>query len=224
LLVEGEKVRVQEISSNSWLDVGRPWDLLEANTRALESSKGRVEGKIESNVTLEGKVVVEKDAIVHFGTRIQGPSYIGMGARVGPNSRIRAYTAIGAESVIGASCDVKNSIIMKETEIPHLSYVGDSIIGERCNLGAGTITANLRFDDRPVKVRIRNSIEDSGRRKLGAIIGDGVKTGINVSIFPGVKIGSGSWIEPGCIIRRDIPARTYVTVEQTQTFTRRRCV
>ncbi len=222
LVAKGEKVRVFEISSSNWLDIGQPWDLLEANERALGSAERRVEGSLEQNVVVDGKLIVEKGAVVKAGTRIQGPVFIGGDAKVGPNSRLRAHTAIGRKCVVGSSCEIKNSIIMDATEIPHLSYVGDSVIGERCNLGAGTITANLRFDDQPVRVRIKNQSESSARRKLGAIIGDEVKTGVNVSIYPGVKIGSASWIEPGAVVRKDVPPFSYVAVRQSQTVTKRR--
>jgi bifunctional UDP-N-acetylglucosamine pyrophosphorylase/glucosamine-1-phosphate N-acetyltransferase len=107
---------------------------------------------------------------------------------------------------VGAGCEVKNSIVMRNTRIPHLSYVGDSVIGEDCSLGAGTITANLRFDEAEVRSKIRGSWVNSGRKKLGAILGDRVRTGINVSIFPGVKVGGGSWIGPGAIVDRDVPS------------------
>src|SRR3989442_12042937 len=95
---------------------------------------------------------------------------------------------------------------MRNTKIPHLSYVGDSIIGEECSLGAGTITANLRFDEAEVKSKVRGAWVNSGRKKLGVIFGEGVKTGINVSVFPGVRIGRGAWIGPGAIVDHDVPS------------------
>ena len=107
---------------------------------------------------------------------------------------------------VGAGCEIKNSIVMKNTKIPHLSYVGDSILGEGCSLGAGTITANLRFDEAQIKSKLRGSLVNSGRKKLGAIFGDGSRTGINVSTFPGVKIGRGAWIGPGAIVDHDVPS------------------
>ena len=95
---------------------------------------------------------------------------------------------------------------MDGAKVPHLSYVGDSILGQGSSLGAGTITANLRFDDSGVPSEVRGHRTDSQRRKLGAILGDGVRTGINVSIFPGVKIGAGAWIWPGVAVSRDVVA------------------
>ena len=100
---------------------------------------------------------------------------------------------------------------MDNTNVNHLSYVGDSVIGVDCNLGAGTNIANLRFDDKNVKVIIKGERVDSGLRKLGAIFGDGVKTGINTSVNPGVKIGNGSYINAGCVIYHDVPCKSTVT-------------
>jgi bifunctional N-acetylglucosamine-1-phosphate-uridyltransferase/glucosamine-1-phosphate-acetyltransferase GlmU-like protein len=105
---------------------------------------------------------------------------------------------------------------MDGTHIGHLSYVGDSILCERCNLAAGTITANLRLDDGPVKMRVKGKVVDSGRRKLGAILGDEVKTAINALLMPGVKVGSRSWIGANVTVHRDVPADTIVLLKQDE--------
>jgi bifunctional UDP-N-acetylglucosamine pyrophosphorylase/glucosamine-1-phosphate N-acetyltransferase len=105
---------------------------------------------------------------------------------------------------IGNAVEIKNSIIMDNTNVGHLSYVGDSIIGSYSNFGAGTITANLRHDDRDVHVTVKGNRISSGRRKLGAIIGDDVKTGIGTSISPGVVLHQGARTGIGVIVDRDI--------------------
>jgi bifunctional UDP-N-acetylglucosamine pyrophosphorylase/glucosamine-1-phosphate N-acetyltransferase len=94
---------------------------------------------------------------------------------------------------------------MEKAAVPHLSYIGDSIIGERCNLGAGTITANLRFDHKNVKMTVKDKRVDTGHRKLGAVFGDDCQTGVNVSLYPGVKVGAGAWIAPGVTVDKDVP-------------------
>ena len=99
---------------------------------------------------------------------------------------------------------------MEHVHASHLSYIGDSVVGEHTNLGAGTVLANLRFDNKNVKVIVEGKRIDTGRRKLGALIGGYVKTGVNVSIMPGVKIGSYSVIYPGVTVYRDVPPRTVV--------------
>jgi len=133
---------------------------------------------------------------------------------IGPNCFIRPYTSIGKGVRVGNACEIKNSILMDKTRIGHLSYVGDSVIGEDCNLGAGTITANYRFDGKTIKMNVKGKIFDSERTKLGIIIGDHVKTGINALFMPGVKIGSNSWIGPNVVINEDVPPQKFFFLKQ----------
>jgi UDP-N-acetylglucosamine diphosphorylase/glucosamine-1-phosphate N-acetyltransferase len=211
MLGDGLKINLHSLGEGEWLDIGLPWNLLDANARALSTLEPRVLGAVEEGAVLNGPVHVCGGARVRSGAYIEGPVYIGEGADVGPNCYIRAGTSLGRNTRVGNACEVKNSIIMNGTHVAHLSYVGDSIIGSNCNLGAGTITANLRFDKKPVKVTIKGRRVDSGLRKLGAIIGDDAQTGINVSIDPGVIVGSGAWIAPGITVTRDVPGGVLVT-------------
>ena len=183
----------QEIKS--WLDLSYPWDLLRANESMLAGLEPQNLGKVEENVVLKGAVAIGKDTVIRSGAYIEGPVIIGEGCDIGPNCYIRPSTAIGDGCHIGAAVEVKNSIIMKGSKMPHLNYVGDSVIGEGCNLGAGTKIANLRLD----KQNIRIAGIDTRRRKLGAIIGDNVETGINASINVGSMIGNNTFIGPGAL-------------------------
>ncbi len=206
-------IRILKLDGSKWIDIGLPWNILDANKMAfkylVEGSK--FNGVIESNVSIKGNnIVIEDGALVRSGTYIEGPVYIGSGAVIGPNARIRPYSVICNDSVVGFSVEVKESLIMEHVHVSHLSYVGDSIICEGVNFGAGTITANLRFDDKPVKVNIKDKRVSTGRRKFGAIIGGYVKTGINVSLMPGVKVGSYSWIAPGAVVYEDVPPRSFL--------------
>ncbi len=205
----GAEIQVYRISGGDWIDIGRPWNLLEANRMALDNVETRILGRIESNVSIRGRVFIDEEALIRSFTYIEGPAYIGRRAQVGPNARIRPYTSICEGARVGFSVEVKESIIMEHAHISHLGYVGDSIVGEYTNFGAGTITANLRFDNKPVKMMIRGRRVSSGRRKLGAVIGGHVKTGINVSLMPGVKIGSRSWIAPGAVVDTDVPRNSF---------------
>jgi len=117
---------------------------------------------------------------------------------------------------------VKNSIIGNGTHAAHLSYIGDSIIGSNCNLGAGTITANLRLDKASIRVKIKGKSEDSGRRKLGVMIGNEVEIGIGVLLMPGVKIGNNSWIGAGTIVNEDIPSESIYYGTQNYILKRKR--
>ncbi len=199
-----------------WLDVGKPWDLLEANKLLLENEEKRIEGTVEEGVVIKGNVVIEKGALIKSGAYIEGPALIGEDSVIGPNCYIRAYTSLGKRVKIGNAVEIKNCIIMDDTNVGHLSYVGDSIIGQRSNFGAGTITANLRHDDRSIFVTVKGERFDSKRRKLGAIIGDDVKTGIGTSISPGIVIHQGARTGVGVIVDRDIEANKLVNVKQNQ--------
>ena len=192
-----------------WNDIGRPWDLLDANKHLLKDIKTNIRGKIGKNVVIEGNVIIEEGAEIKHNTVIEGPAIIKSGAIVGPLAYIRPNTVLMENTGVGNSSEVKGSIIMKNTKVPHLSYVGDSIIGENCNIACNTITANLRFDDKPVKVSIKGKIVKSVR-KLGVIMGDNVKTGVQVSFMPGVKIGSSCWIGANCLIDRDVESDSFV--------------
>ena len=179
-----------------WLDLSYPWDLLAANESMLAGLKAQNLGEVEENVVLKGAVVVGKNTVIKSGAYIVGPVIIGEDCEIGPNCYIRPTTAIGDGCHIGAAVEIKNSVIMKGTKIPHLNYVGDSVIGEGCNLGAGTKIANLRLDKQNIQV---GSI-DTKRRKLGAVIGDHVETGINTSINVGSMIGNNTFIGPGVVV------------------------
>jgi bifunctional UDP-N-acetylglucosamine pyrophosphorylase/glucosamine-1-phosphate N-acetyltransferase len=192
-----------------WNDIGRPWDLLDANAHLLKDIKTDIRGKIGKNVVIEGNVIIEEGAEIKHNTVIEGPAIIKSGAIVGPLAYIRPNTVLMENTGVGNSSEVKSSIIMKNTKVPHLSYVGDSIIGENCNIACNTITANLRFDYKPVKVNIKGKIVKSVR-KLGVIMGDNVKTGVQVSFMPGVKIGSNCWIGANCLIDKDVQSNSFV--------------
>ncbi|MFW9886678.1 MAG: bifunctional sugar-1-phosphate nucleotidylyltransferase/acetyltransferase [Candidatus Thorarchaeota archaeon] len=187
-----------------WLDVGKPWDLLEANKNLLSAMPGQIAGDVESGTTLKGEVIVERGATVRSGAYIEGPVFIGEGSVVGPNCYIRPHTSLGKAVKVGNGCEVKNSLIMDGSSIGHLSYVGDSVIGRKVNFGAGTITANLRHDDHSVKVTVKGERVDSGRRKLGAIVGDNVKTGIGTLLAPGVVIHQDARTGIGVRVERDV--------------------
>ena len=200
----GTPVAWARIDPSDWQDIGKPWDVLAANARLLARSKRRIAGRIEEGAKVTGQVTIEKGALIRTGTVIEGPARIGEGAVIGPLAHIRSGTCVGKRSIIGAFCEVKNSIIMDHTKIPHLSYVGDSIIGEHCNLAAGTIVANLKLSDNTVRMRIKDSLVDTGLRKLGIVTGDNVRTGINASFMPGIRIASGAVIPACSVVSEDV--------------------
>ncbi|MFW9907915.1 MAG: bifunctional sugar-1-phosphate nucleotidylyltransferase/acetyltransferase [Candidatus Thorarchaeota archaeon] len=215
MLIKEEKVGAHTIPS-WWLDIGKPWDLLDANEKVLSNAMRRIEGIVEEGAVIKGNTIVEPSATIKSGAYIEGPAYIGPECVVGPNCYIRAFTSLGGKVKIGNAVEVKNSIIMDNTNVGHLSYVGDSIIGRNSNFGAGTITANLRHDDGAVKVTVKGKRVSSGRRKLGAIVADDVKTGIGTSIGPGVILHQGARTGIGVIVEKDIPPFTLVVAKQSK--------
>jgi bifunctional UDP-N-acetylglucosamine pyrophosphorylase/glucosamine-1-phosphate N-acetyltransferase len=199
LLAAKEKIRIVEMES--WLEIGRPWDILAANEVLLQDIEPCILGEVEPGATLNGKVSIGRGTVVRSGAYIVGPVLIGEDCDIGPNCYIRPATCLGDKVRVGNAVEVKNSAIMSGSKIGHLSYVGDSVIGEKCNFGAGTICSNLRHDKGNIKSYIKGERSDSGRRKLGVIMGDDVMTGINTTIYPGTVIESGFRGLPAAIHR-----------------------
>jgi bifunctional UDP-N-acetylglucosamine pyrophosphorylase/glucosamine-1-phosphate N-acetyltransferase len=211
---EKKTVLAVKISSCDWMDIGKPWDLLDANRWALERMDHKVWGLVENGAHLIGPITVAETARIRSGAYIEGPVFVDEESDIGPNCYIRPCTSIGKKVRIGNACEIKNSIIMDNVHIGHLSYVGDSIVGENCNLGAGTITANYRLDGGTIKMVVKDRVVDSGRTKLGAVLGDNVKAGINALFMPGVKVGCNSWIGPNVVVQRDVSANSAVLLKQ----------
>ncbi len=205
-----------------WNDIGYPWSLLEVNGHIVSTQDSRIEGIVEDAAHLSGNVWVGDGTRVRSGAYIVGPVRIGKGCDIGPNCFIRPYTTIGDNCHVGNATEIKNSILFSHTNAAHLTYVGDSIIGEQCNLGAGTLIANLRHKKDPVKMEIKGKLVSSNRRKLGVVIGDCTKTGINVSIFEGRKIGDHCGIGPGVILDKNVEPHTMVLATQGQQVLRSR--
>ncbi len=194
---------VTAVPFDRWLDVGRPWELLAANEWLLETLSTRLDGEVHDGADLSGPVVVEEGATVKSGVCIEGPVYVDSGATVGPNAYVRGSTYLGPGATVGNAVEVKNSILMADATVGHLSYVGDSVLGQRVNFGAGTKVANLRHDGEAVELTVKGERVSTGRRKLGVIVGDDAKTGINTSLNAGVVLGAGMTTQPGEVLARD---------------------
>ena len=187
-----------------WFPASYPWDILDAFPHLFSLEKKRIKGRIEKGVVIKGEVVIEEGTVIKSGVYIEGPVYIGKNCTIGPNCFITEGAAIEDNCGIGQAVEIKNSIIGRGTNISHLSYVGDSIIGENCNFGAGTITANLRHDGKDIKVLSKGELVDTRRKKLGTITGDNIKTGIGTLIYPGRRIWPDKATMPGEKADKDI--------------------
>ncbi len=206
-IAKNEELAFVNLGSYEWRDIGRPWDLLLANRYVLDNEieKWEKKGDVHPTAFINEDVYIEPGAKIGPYSVINGPSYIARGATIGPHSHIRPYSVILENAKVGYSAEIKASILMEKARAPHFNYVGDSIVCEDVNLGAGTITANLRFDKKTIKMTLKGKRVDSGLRKLGAVIGGHAQTGINVSLMPGVRIGSYARIWPGCVVYEDVP-------------------
>jgi NDP-sugar pyrophosphorylase family protein len=169
-----------------WLPIGYPWHLLDANEYFLNHYlEHAIHGDVSPAAHLSGTIFVGKGTIIRPGVVIDGPVCIGEDCRIGP---------------------IKNSILMDGAFASHQSYVGDSVLGERVNLGCGTVTANVRHDGGIHKSMVNGAWVDTGRKKFGAILGDDVHTGIHTSIYPGRKLWPGTTTKPGGVVLKDLMA------------------
>jgi len=194
-----------------------PWDLFAINRHLMDKNlkEQRIEegAQVSERATVEGNVWIAQNAKVFGGAVIRGPCYIGEGSVVGNNSLVRDYTSLGNGCVVGFATEIKHSIVGEHCWF-HMNYIGDSIIGDNCLFGAGTIAANFRFDEKTVLVNVGDRKVDSGTNKLGAIIGDNCKTGINVCLEPGVKIGPDSMVGPNVDLQEDLEPRKIIFVKR----------
>lgn len=200
-VVEAFDVRAVEL--DRWMDVGRPWELLEANEWKLSDLDRRIDGDVRGDADLRGTVVVEEGATIGPGVVIEGPVLVREGAEVGPNAYLRGATLLGEDAHVGHGVEVKNTVVMANSNVPHVSYVGDSVLASDVNLGAGTQVANLRHDGADVRVTVKGERVSTDRRKFGVVAGPGVKTAINTSLNPGVVLSPNARTEPGEDVLRD---------------------
>lgn len=185
--------------------IAHSWDLLRANAEAMSARPTYVqESGAHPSLHVDGRLQVGKGTKILPGVVIEGDVIIGENCKIGPHCYLRGATAIGDKCHVGQAVEIKNSLLLSGTNVGHLSYLGDSILGEKVNLGAGTITSNLRHDGGTHRSPVGGRLIDTGRRKLGAIIGDGVHTGIHTAIYPGRKLWPRTTTPPGAIVAKDI--------------------
>ena len=173
-------------------------------------------------------IYIGPGAVVEPGAYIIGPAYIGPGARIGHGAYVRSNALIATGAVVGHATEVKHSILLPAAHAPHFNYVGDSILGRNVNLGAGTKLSNLTVvsvkdaatGQRPtLKIVIAGQEIDTGLSKLGAILGDGVQTGCNSVLNPGVIVGPHSLIYANTSLPKGYyPAHTIIKLRQKLEF------
>ncbi|MEW6035552.1 MAG: bifunctional sugar-1-phosphate nucleotidylyltransferase/acetyltransferase [Candidatus Micrarchaeota archaeon] len=198
-----------------WRDIAYPWDLLEANEHLLSGMEAK-SGHIE-NSTIEGKVIMEKGARI-INSYVEGCAYLGENTVIGPNACLRGFNSIGKNCSIGPGSTVKSSILLDSVNAKHLTYIGDSVIGENVNFGSGTQIANFRFDGDNVNVLTERGWANSGKKKLGVFVGDNTKFGVLSCTMPGKLIGSNCWIHSGVVVNKNVPSGSRVYTRQPIEF------
>ncbi|MCR4404613.1 MAG: hypothetical protein NUW06_04960 [Candidatus Acetothermia bacterium] len=165
------------------------WDVLERIPELAARARPIVRAKEVKGAHIFGAVEIGEGTVVEPGAVIRGPTIIGEGCQIRSGAYIRGNALIGHGVIIGHSSEIKNCLIHNEAQLPHLAYVGDSVLGWRSHLGAGVIVSNLKVTREPVVVRVNDEVYKTGLRKFGAIIGDEVEIGCNAVLNPGTILG-----------------------------------
>ena len=203
-LAERGVVRVVE-SLGVWIPIGYPWHLLDANEYLLNHRLDPVIlGEVSPAAHINGPVAVGEGTVIRPGAVIDGPVCIGSDCVIGPNCWLRPGTTVGNGCRVGQAVELKNTILFDGAHVCHLSYIGDSIVGERANLGCGTVTANVRHDGGDIQSVVNGKLISTGRKKLGAVFADNVHTGIHTAVYPGRKLWPGATTRPGEVVQKDI--------------------
>lgn len=175
------------------------WEALKKLEEYLENlPSGFNEAKISDGAFLidPEKIFIGKGSIVEPGAYIKGPCYIGEGCVVRHGAYIRGYLLAGNDCVIGHDTEVKHAILLDSVRAGHFAYVGDTILGSRVNLGAGTKCANLKLNAGPIAVNVNGEHISTGFKKFGAVLGDDVQTGCNSVTNPGTLVGKNTICYP----------------------------
>jgi len=194
-----------------WAPIKYPWHLFDIVKHFLDNCEGHIapSASISDRAVITGNVIIGENVRVLENTVIRGPAYIGQNTVIGNSVLVRDYSHIGNNCVVGFSTEVKCSYIGDGCWF-HSCYIGDSIIGNACSFGAGTVTANFRFDEKEVRVRYGDQVRPTGRDKMGAIIGNNCKTGINASILPGRRMGPNSIVGSHVCLMTDLEPGTTI--------------
>jgi len=194
-----------------WAPIKYPWHIFDIVRYFLDASEGKIDPSlsISERATVTGKVIIEKNVRILENAVVRGPVYIGPNTVIGNGALVREYSHIGANCVVGFSTEIKGTYTGDDCWF-HSSYIGDSVIGNRCSFGAGSVTANYRFDRAGIPVKYGGQKVSTGREHFGAIIGDDCKTGINSGILPGRKIGPNSIVGSHVCLASDLEPDTIV--------------
>ena len=159
-------------------------------------------------------VLVSPTAVIEAGAQMFGPVIVGPHCHLAANSVLRGPVILSDQVYVGRYSEVKSSLLFDQAKVPHLSYVGDSIIGIDVNMGAGSVLSNLKLNWGEISIHVDGTDIPTGMQKLGAILGDGVQIGCNAVLQPGTLVGARTWVYPGACIRGYYPPDHIVKVRQ----------
>lgn len=200
-----------------------PWEWLKAIAPALKAHVFPTPlQQLSAGVQVTGLVFIHDTVKLPAYATIIGPAWIGPDTEIRPGAYLRGNVIVGAGCVLGNSCEFKNCLLMDGVQVPHFSYVGDSILGNGAHLGAGVILSNLRLDQQPVTVRLPDEVVDTGLRKFGAILGDKAEVGCNAVLQPGTLMGKRALVMPTVAFGGYLPAETIARVRAAVTTQPRR--
>ena len=183
------------------------WNWIPQIKAALADLKGNTgERDIPVGVAIEGEVWLHPAVKLPATATLIGPAWIGEGTEIRPGAYVRGNVIVGANGVLGNSCEFKNCLLLDGVQVPHFSYVGDSILGNKAHLAAGVILSNLRLDQKPITLRLPDRVAETGLRKMGSILGDAAEIGCNAVLQPGTLIGKRGLVMPSMAFGGYLPA------------------
>ena len=201
-----------------------PWDALNRLAGYLTQNlkPGTAGAEVHAAAHVGPQVFIGAGTIVEPGAMIIGPAIIGAGCRIRHGAYIRENVIVGDGCVVGNSVELKHCVLFNQCQVPHFNYVGDSILGHKAHLGAGSILSNVKLDNQNVWVNFDGTPIDTGLRKFGALIGDKAEIGCNAVLNPGSIIGRDSIVYPNVSWRGILPRNMIVKhVDQPTVIVRR---
>ena len=187
--------------------IAYPWEVLSTLKQQIASL---VKLGVDGYTLLSEGVLIGKRVRIADTARIEAPAILGDGCEVRHGAYIRGSVILGKGCVVGNSSEIKNSVLFDGAQVPHFNYVGDSVLGKGAHLGAGAICSNLRSDKKNVVIKGENLQIETGLRKLGAILGDGVEIGCGAVLCPGTVIGKNTSVYPLTLARGIYPENVIV--------------
>lgn len=209
MMKDGVKMKAVEYDG-FWQPVKYPWHIHEVFKFLFGKTKKTISktAQISKNAVINGDVIIGERVRIFDGAVVNGPAYIGDDSIVATNALVRE-SHLGSGCIAGFSTEIARSFLGREVWT-HSNYVGDSVIGDNVSFGAGTVTGNLRLDEKEVEIFVEGKKINASTNKFGAIIGDHVRVGVNTSLMPGIRIGGGSFIGAGLVVAQDVEENSFV--------------